>query len=379
MVRISVCTLGGRAVHVEVAPEQTLQDVQREAEGAMECLISHLIMPMPHAVPAEKTQTVEKANLQEGDVLQAVLMTDDDKLRAILDTLTSPDATLREDRRGEWVIINAFIITDSSAQQVRSRLYHLPSWRGGKPLLSSLYEDDVQTGVEVRFCEDGEGQAVESVEITEELDGEILSQTREKLNSLLGNQTSCRMVRLGVCTLSGLAVTVEVAPEQTLQDVQREAEGAMECLISHLIMPMPHAVPAEKAQTVEKANLQEGDVLQAVLMTDDDKLRAILDTLTSPVATLREDRRGEWVIINAFIITDSSAQQVRSRLYHLPSWRGGKPLLSSLYEDDVQTGVEVRFCEDGEGQAVESVEITEELDGEILSQTRKKLKSLLET
>ena len=188
-------------------------------------------------------------------------------------------------------------------------------------------------------------------------------------------------LHLEISTMAGCSITCNVDPEITVLNLKKVAESEMKRLIRHLVTA--DARVASENQNMFDAGIRDGDVLQAVLMSDDDKVQAIVQESGSHTCDCRKvTRAGDYVLVKAmFWSRDQEAAPYVEEysLYHLLSWRrGDAPLLEATYVDDpvsdnAKEGHELRLVGNGE---VEMREISEV--GFWNTLFRKKLESLLE-
>ncbi|CAE6943412.1 unnamed protein product, partial [Symbiodinium sp. KB8] len=188
-------------------------------------------------------------------------------------------------------------------------------------------------------------------------------------------------MQLEITTMAGFGITCSVDPEVTVLNLKKVAESEMKRLIKHLITA--DAQVASESQNILDAGIRDGDMLQAVLMSDDDKVQAIVQERESHTCDCRKvTRAGDYALVKAMFWPrdQEAAPYVEEHfLYHLPSWRrGDAPLLEATYlddpeNDDAEKGHELVLVGNGE---VELREVSE--FGVWNTLFRKKLDSLLE-
>ena len=145
-------------------------------------------------------------------------------------------------------------------------------------------------------------------------------------------------LRLEVATLSGVTVTVNADREETMLNVVRAAQQAMADRIGDRIIR--HLVTADAritnvGQAVFEAKLQDGETLQAVLMTADEQIDAIRGELLKKSCgkfwVNYKDHKGQYFVIETRTLRENPYSlfgekrdyDYTAMLYHLPSWRPG--------------------------------------------------------
>ena len=137
--------------------------------------------------------------------------------------------------------------------------------------------------------------------------------------------------------MAGSSITVNVTSEEhPLLVVERMMHRAVKHLVS------AEARILDETQTVLDANLHDGDVLQAVMMPDEEIVSNLVQQIDDQLRGTREFAQlmttyhaGEYAIfkfeLKEFLRQDDA--RVVHILYHLPSWRHGPLLITSLAED----------------------------------------------
>ncbi|CAE7205740.1 unnamed protein product [Symbiodinium microadriaticum] len=168
-------------------------------------------------------------------------------------------------------------------------------------------------------------------------------------------------LRLEVSTLAGISIPINIYPEDTVLKLRCVAECKLNILIKHLVTADAHIIGDEKL-AIADANIKDGDVLQALAMTEDDKIDAIVKDKEKQMEFIgaidpRVDiaRSGEYVIIAIhWELTSEDYDRWEYMLHHLTSWRrGGAALDAAVFErGDVlgfcDGGYELIFVGDGE-------------------------------
>ena len=141
---LEISTVAGESIGANVTPEDHPLLV---AERLMKRAIRNLVTPTAGIL--DERQTVLDANLQDGDVLHAVMMTEKELLSDIVqkfdDQLRLKDAYEKGDlkavhRSGEYAIIEVEVMEcGRKDSRLVHMLYHMPSWRKGS-LLTTLME-----------------------------------------------------------------------------------------------------------------------------------------------------------------------------------------------------------------------------------------------
>ncbi|CAE7781846.1 unnamed protein product [Symbiodinium sp. CCMP2592] len=155
--RLEVSTMAGSTVNIYADPEGSVLDVLLEAENGLQHMIHHLVTT--DACVLRGDQAILASNLQDGDMLQAVLMSDDDKIRTIA---KQHGELLSAARSGEYVIIRLLTkkpLPMPNYDKIATHLYHLPSLRtAAEPLYAALLSVEymVMFGLELIFVGDQE-------------------------------------------------------------------------------------------------------------------------------------------------------------------------------------------------------------------------------
>ena len=157
-------------------------------------------------------------------------------------------------------------------------------------------------------------------------------------------------LRLEVSTMAGSTVNICANPEGSVLDVLLAAENALQHMILQLVTADARVL--SKDQEVLTSNLQDGDMLQAVLMSDDDKIRTIAEEHGE---FLSADLSGDYVIIHVLTHIWLGDEETMTCLYHLPSLRtrsAAEPLYMAIlsYKGSILSGHQLYFVGDQEIQ-----------------------------
>ncbi|CAE7753593.1 unnamed protein product [Symbiodinium sp. CCMP2592] len=158
-------------------------------------------------------------------------------------------------------------------------------------------------------------------------------------------------LRLEVSTLAGISIPINVCPEDTVLKLRCVAECKLNILIKHLVTADAH-IMADERQAVAEANIKDGDVLQALAMTKDDKIDAIVKDKENQMESIgvaprvHVDRAGEYVIIAMHwqVRVSEDYDRWEYMLHHLTSWRRGAAALDGAA---FETGARFDFCDGG--------------------------------
>ena len=194
-------------------------------------------------------------------------------------------------------------------------------------------------------------------------------------------------LRLEVSTLAGISIRINTCPEDTVLKLRCVAECKLNILIKHLVTADAHII-ADERQAVAAASIKDGDVLQALAMTEDDKIDAIVKDKEKQMENIGVaprvdvDRAGEYVIVAMHwqLIESQDYDRWEYMLHHLTSWRrGGAALDAAVLEtgsvfDLCDGGYDLIFVGDGEYEKRRRTRLDRD-DGTVY---RKSLDSLLQ-